>query len=476
MKKQPIIGRKQEQLTLKQCIETESAQFIALYGRRRVGKTYLIKRFFDDKFDFYMSGVYKLSMSEQLSIFSDQLKLYFNKDFQSPKTWFEAFNMLRDELKRLRKRTWIVFLDELPWMDTPKSNFIRALEAFWNMWGADQPKLKLIVCGSATSWMLNKLLGDKGGLHNRVTRRIHLHPFNLSETECFLKYIGINWDRLQILQCYMILGGTPFYLNMLNKNESLSQNIDRLFYGKQGELREEYDFLFRSLFKETVIYKKIVELLASKMKGMTRQEIVDKLGDYDSGKLSEKLENLRQCDFLSTYSAFGKKERDVMYQLSDLYVLFYLRFIKNYHGLNQRAWTEMKDQHKSTWYGYAYEQVAFHHVNQIKWALGIAGVASDIYSWQYYPKNREDKGAQIDMIIQRADHVTNICEIKYSIGKYELKADYLDYMIERKEFFVDKTKNADTIHFTIITTKGVKDNRYSGYINSTIVLDDLFRE
>lgn len=353
--KQSIVGRKKEQDILQRCYNSPKAEFIAVYGRRRIGKTYLVKQFFDEQFDFYTSGVYELNRGSQLERFASQLSLYSGLPLKRLDNWFKAFDALRDYLMTLKKDKIVVFIDELPWMDTPKSNFLRALESFWNMWAADQKNLKIVVCGSSTTWMINKLLGDKGGLHNRVTRRIRLRPFTLAETEQYLVSQHIEWEHLQIMQCYMVMGGTPYYLSMLNPEQSVQQNIDDLFFSEDAELKSEYDFLFRSLFRDSIGYKRVVEKLASKMKGMTRQEIVAGLHITDNGKLTEILDNLCNCDFIRRYSTYGKAERNMLYQLTDLYSLFYLHFVKGYQGENEHAWSEMKDQKRSNWYGYAFE-------------------------------------------------------------------------------------------------------------------------
>jgi len=471
-----IIGRKAEQQLLKDYINSPRAEMIAVYGRRRVGKTYLIRNFFNDKFDFYMTGMYKMGMRDQLQMFADRLSKYAGHPVKRPKNWFRAFEMLRDYLMHLPKRRWIVFIDELPWLDTPKSKFFSALEAFWNLWGSNQPQLKLIVCGSATSWMINKLLGDKGGLHNRVTHRLRLCPFTLAEVETYLKYNGINWDRMQVLQCYMVMGGVPYYLSQLNRRESLTQNIDRLFFGKMAELREEYAFLFRSLFQNSVLYQRVAELLAAKPQGLTRAEIIHALKLSSGGGVSEVLENLCRCDIAQKFATFGMTVRQTRYRLADNYVAFYLHFVKDNNSHNSRAWREMKDQKRSAWYGHAFELVCFAHIDQIKRALGIPGIESSVYGWSYRAKNEGEKGAQIDLLIERADRIINLCEMKYSIVPFELTGDYYQRMVERRELFRTVTHTTYTLQLTMVTTMGLKDGKYTGNIASQVDLDDLFTD
>ncbi|MGN1266212.1 MAG: ATP-binding protein, partial [Muribaculaceae bacterium] len=469
--KNTIIGRKHEQDILAKCVESNKAEFIAVYGRRRIGKTYLVKQFFTESFDFYVTGVYQVSRSEQLKIWQEQLKKYSGNKRARPKDWFDAFNQLREYLETLGKeRRIIIFIDELPWLDTPKSGFIRALELFWNSWAAEQKNLKLIVCGSATTWMTNKLLGDKGGLHNRVTRPIRLAPFTLKETEEYLRSNGIDWERRDILEAYMILGGTPYYLSLLRSELTLWQNIDEAFFSQDAALRTEYGFLFKSLFSNASLYRRIVEALATKLKGMTRTELVDLLKITDNGSLSEALDNLVKCDFLRRYQAFGKKGRDMLYQLSDMYTLFYLRFVKDYHGLNEHFWSNMDAARRNVWSGYAFEQVCILHVNQIRKALGISGIASDVCSWTYRDKNQS---AQIDLIIDRADKAIDLCEIKYSDHEYELKKDYAEWLRERKELFRRVTGTTKTLRLTMIASSGVKQNSYTSTLQGKLSLDDL---
>lgn len=470
--KKSIIGRKHEQEILQECLDSTKAEFIAVYGRRRIGKTYLVKQFFEEKFDFCATGVYNISRTEQLKRWKIQLQKHSGEKTVKPKDWFEAFDQLQKYLESLAdKKRIVIFIDELPWMDTPKSNFIRALEFFWNSWAADRKGLKLVVCGSATTWMTNKLIGDKGGLHNRVTRPIHLAPFTLAETKQYLECRCMDWSHNEIMETYMTLGGTPFYLYLLRPNLSLRQNVDALFFGNDAPLRTEYDILFRSLFNDAIAYRKIVELLSGKLKGLTRLEIMDGIKAIDNGNLSEILENLEKCDFIRHYQAFGKKQRDVIYQLTDMYTLFYLRFVKGYNGMNDHAWSNIPDKKRNTWQGYAFEQVCILHINQIKKALGISGIASDVCSWSTRGGN---KGAQIDLIINRTDNVIDLCEMKYSDSLYELTKNYIEWLKERRDLFKKETRTTKTLHLTMITSQGLANGKYTSQIQSQVTMDDLF--
>ena len=475
---QKIIGRKEEQELLRECYLSGKPEFVAVYGRRRIGKTFLVKQFFKEKFDFYFTGAYQANKRDQLFNFKMTLEAYSGKQRKTPQTWLEAFFQLQDYLSSLGNKRKVVFIDELPWFDTPRSNFICAIELFWNQWASDQ-NLMLVVCGSATSWMVNKLLGDKGGLHNRVTRSIYLAPFTLGETEDFLNNNHIVFNRHQIIECYMMLGGTPYYLNMLQPKLSLAQNINKLFFEENGELKREFDFLFRSLFKDSKNYRKVVELLSKKAKGMTRQQIIQEGKMADNGKLTEILDDLCNCDFIRRFSPINKKQRDFIYQLTDLFSLFHLHYIKGSTGMDDTFWTDTIDSpsHRA-WCGYAFEQVCLHHIKQIKRALGIEGIQANVCAWSQPAGTDADgkktEGAQIDLVIDRRDQTINLCEMKFSMSPFEITPSYLEHIIHRRELFRQATGTKKALHLTFITTYGLAKNAQYGMIQSEVTMDDLF--
>ncbi len=466
-----IIGREAEQEILRQRIESDAPELIAIYGRRRIGKTFLVRQYFNDKFSFYCTGIYQGTKKEQLGAFNRQLEHYSGRKWEVAKEWFDAFAQLREYLESVSgNKPIVVFLDELPWMDTHRSRFIKAFEYFWNSWGATNKRLKLIVCGSATTWMRENMLSDKGGLYNRTTRSLYLAPFTLHETEQYLLSRGIRWNRYQIAECYMILGGTPLYLQMLERGLSLTQNIDSLFFAQNAPLTREYDFLFRSLFNEAVVHRQIIETLASKAVGMTRLELIAAARIEDSGLLTKALRNLTDCDFIRQYTAFGKSERGTVYQLTDLFSLFHLRYVKGYRGQDENHWQNMIDSpSRRAWSGYSFEQLCLHHIRQIKQKLGITGVQSDVCAWK-------GEGCQIDLLIDRRDQTINLCEMKFSQGEFEITKQYDEHLRNRAESFRSATKTRKALHQTFVTTYGVKQNMYSGNVQSEVRLDDLFVE
>jgi hypothetical protein len=385
----------------------------------------------------------------------------------------EAFIHLSKQLERSRKKSKkVIFIDELPWLDTHKSNFLSALEWFWNTWAIDK-NILLIVCGSATSWMINKIVNNKGGLHNRLTQRIHLLPFTLIETTDFLKYRQIKLSPYQITQLYMAMGGIPHYLNEIKPGESAMQAIDRICFQKDGLLVNEFDNLYRALFKYAEIHLKIVFTLAKKLKGLSRKELIEISKLSDGGAVSEVLEELTWCNFITVTNSFGKTKKDSVYRLTDEFSLFYLKFM---HKKNNVNWLQLSNttQWKS-WSGYAFENICFKHLQQIKKSLGISGVFCEFYAFQARG-NKNNTGTQIDLIIDRNDGIINLCEIKFYDKKFSFNKATTQVIQNKIEVFIRETKTRKTIFPTLITSFGTDKNEYTtGFIQQEISLENLLR-
>jgi AAA+ ATPase superfamily predicted ATPase len=469
-----IIGRNNEQRALKQYVESDRPEFVAVYGRRRVGKTFLIKEYFNNSFSFYISGLANATKEEQLENFNTALTFYGKMPYQRAGNWMEAFRQLIHLLEYNRKKgKQIVFIDELPWFDTPRSGFITGLEYFWNSWASSRPDILLIVCGSATSWMINKLLKNHGGLHNRVTRRMAIEPFNLAECEAFFRHKKIVLNRKSIIESYMIFGGIPFYLNMFQKEWSLAQNVDRLCFVKNSTLQNEFSILYSSLFKYSENHELVVKSLAKKKMGMTREEIIQET-KLQGGGLTTVLEELEQCNFIHSYSAYEKRTKERLYQLIDFYSLFYLNFIKKTKQNNEHFWTNLIDNAKHrAWSGYAFEQVCMQHATQIRQKLGISGVITYSAAWR---SKKSEPAAQIDLLIDRNDGIINLCEMKYADNEFVIDKKQDEKLRNKRSAFAGETKTRKAVHITMITTYGVKRNEYWSNIQSEITMNDLFNE
>ena len=442
-----LIGRKQEQRELRELYGSGRAEFVAIYGRRRVGKTFLIDETLGDKITFRHAGLSPIDdhgkrnlMKEQLKHFHHSLLMQGMKKSKCPTSWLEAFFMLEMHLQSIDDgKRQVVFLDELPWMDTPRSGFVTALEGFWNGWACHRHNMMLVVCGSATSWILDNLINNHGGLYGRLTYESKLSPFTLKECETFFKSRHVRMSRYDIVQNYMMLGGIPYYLNYLQKGLSLAQNIDRLFFASNAKLKEEYDRLFSAVFSNPDEMKRIVQFLSTKRSGYTRQEILTKTGIDDSGSASKMLKALLASDFIQKYVPFGKGKRQEVYKLADPFCLFYLRW------------------------------------GQVKVALGIAGVSSVQSSWAVKGDDEKD-GTQIDLLINRKDNVVNMCEMKFYGEEFKVTKEYERKLVHRQTLLSEMISRRAVIHPVLITTYGLTYNEYSGSFLHTVVMDDLFVE
>lgn len=471
-----FIGRKEEIRQLQAYYESGKPEFIAVYGRRRVGKTFLIDEFFQYTYAFSTSGVLEGTHTEQMTAFTQALRK-IGYQGNMPKSWLEAFFSLSELLEKTLQedRRCVIFIDELPCFDTPRTGFIQAFGHFWNTWAQKHPQVFLIVCGSATTWMVKNIIDSHGGLHNRITHEIHLHPFTLNETEAMLQSMQMNWDRLSILQIYMVMGGVPYYLSLLHKGESVAQAIDRLYFSPNANLQSEYRRLFASLFKEPEPYLEIMRILSTSKKGITREEIVKAFGKNDNGHISEYLQNLMKCDFIRYYFVKTKKilKTNGLYQLNDFFTIFHNTFLTRPIN-DEHYWSHnLQTPLMNTWLGLAFERVCMAHIPQIKKSLGIDRIGTEYYSWR---SKTSENGAQIDLLIERADRVINLCEIKYSTTPYAIdKTEDMKLRIRQSDF-VTETGTKYAIFPTLISTYGIRQNIYSGNIQAEVTLDDLFQE
>ena len=469
-----IIGRKGEKAELDKIFHSAKAEFLAVCGRRRVGKTFLIKEYFEKELVFSVSGLAKANTKKQIKNFYSTLKLYDSSFTEKPNDWLDAFNLLIKYLTSLPQERKVILLDELPWMDTPKSGFISALEHFWNGWASSRRDIVLIVCGSATSWMMDNLINNHGGLHNRLTRQMFLEPFTLNETEQMLESLGFNLSRYEIAEYYMILGGIPYYMTLLNPEESVSQNIDRLIFKRNGELKNEFDNLYAALFRNSESYIKVASILNSKRSGLTRNEIKEEAKLPSGGTLTKILKNMESCGFIRKFNCISLGKTQTLYQLVDFFSLFYFRFMQHETSNKTNYWSAIQGTQKFyAWAGLAFENVALYHISQIKHTLGISGIDSEEYTWR--KDSNESEGAQIDLLIDRKDNTINLCEMKFCESIYELKAD--EEMKLRNRISALRSslkKKTKSIQLTMITSFGVAKGKHSGIVQSQVTLDDLF--
>jgi uncharacterized protein len=477
MNRNVLIGRIEEKKILTNALQSAKAELIAVIGRRRVGKTFLVKTVYGDKIDFEIVGIQHATRQEQLRNFMIQISKYSEGSFPmtEPKDWLEAFYLLSKFLESKQKQDKIIiFLDELPWLATRKSGFLKGLSWFWNSWATDQ-EIIVVICGSAASWMIKNVVHHKGGLHNRITKRIYLKPFDLAETEHFLKARNMHFDRYQILHLYMAMGGIPHYLDEIEPGKSAAQNIDAICFSENGVLWDEFPKLFASLFENSEAHIKVVRTLADKQRGLPRAEIVQISRLPEGGGASTVIEELLHSGFISAYQPFGKKKKDILYRLTDEFSLFYLQFMENNRQSGAGVWQQLSQtQPYITWAGYAFENLCLKHLSQIKKALGISGVFSTASSFLKKGTDAE-MGIQFDLLIDRNDHVINICEIKFYAAEVTIdKATAMEYR-NKIAAFKESTRTRKQVFLTMITTFGLKPTPHSlGLVDAELTMDALF--
>ncbi|MCW3119720.1 MAG: ATPase [Chitinophagaceae bacterium] len=475
-----IIGRKEEMQLLQDALKSKKAGLIAVYGRRRVGKTFLIHRFFMNHLAFELTGMYGGSLKEQLQQFSISLQKATGSalSLKSPDNWVEAFHALEQWLAgQSKKKKSVIFLDEFPWLDGRKSGFLSAFEHFWNSWASWQSNILVVICGSAASWMIRNIVNNKGGLHNRITQKIRLLPFTLAETETYLKSQDSHLDRYQILQIYMAFGGIPPYLNNVKKGNSAMQVIEKTCFSKDGLLHGEFNNLYGSLFDIADNHIKAVKALAATSKGLTRQEIIDACDLSSGGRTTLMLEELEESGFIKSVLPYDKTTKDAIYRLIDEFSIFYLKFMDRIRSSDKDTWIKLSaGASYKIWSGMAFEAVCLKHIAQIKNGLGIGGIETEESAWRYMPgKGQHEKGAQIDLLIDRKDRCINICEMKFYTGEYSIDKSYAEDLQKKLNVFTEKTKTRKTLFLTMITTYGIRENSWAAsLVQKSLTMGMLF--
>lgn len=468
-----LVGRLSQQRRLREALESGRPELVAVYGRRRVGKTYLVRSFFQRQICFELTGSRNTPLRGQLQSFAHVMEQATGYRHARPESWQHAFQELVRYLEPVAAEGGrrVLFFDELPWLAGRNSGFLQAFEYFWNSWASRQKWLIVVVCGSAASWMIAKVLRHRGGLHNRVTRRIVLHPFTLSETEELLKLQGVRWERPQVVELYMATGGIPFYLSLVERGKSAAQTIEDLIFAEDAPLRDEFDELYAALFEHHERHLTVVRALAKKQQGLTRGAILELTRMPSGGNITTILEELGTSGFIRRVVPFGRTERDALYRLMDEFTLFHLRWARK-----GGPWTTIRGAPSwRTWSGYAFENLCLRHVHQIQAALGIAGVQVQISAWRHQPRSANEVGAQIDLIIDRRDDVIHLCEMKFSDAPFAITKKYADELRAKEEVFREVTSTRKSLFLTFVTKSGLRENQYSlELVDAHVSLESLF--
>jgi AAA+ ATPase superfamily predicted ATPase len=483
MSKESIVARRREVAILDKLCKSKEAEFVAVYGRRRVGKTHLIREYFSDKSIYFeLTGIKDAKLAVQLKNFAEKLgKVFYNElPIDRPRSWLEAFSLLTKAIRNIPKSKKVVlFLDELPWLASRRSGITQALDYFWNTEWSLCTNLVVVVCGSAASWMLDNVINAKGGLHNRLTKVILLEPFDLKQTKEFLKYRKIALTQQQVLDLYMVMGGIPHYLKQVERGRSILQNIDRLCFSREGILYSEFERLFRSLFEKADTHLQIVREIAKRRYGISRANLLKALQIKSGGTLSKRIEELEAAGFVKSIVPYRNKKRDLYYRLVDEYAQFYLQWIEPIARRGEEAsgyWEKMaKSPAKSSWAGLAFEAVCVKHIEQIRHSIGLRNIAHTIGWWSYQPRDRHEQGAQVDLLFDREDGVISLCEIKYSDKPFAIDKPYAKILAGKLQTFDQQIQTKKALSFIMISTHGVKENIwYEDLVDGQVTLDHLF--
>jgi uncharacterized protein len=466
-----IVGRLIEKEQLATLESNNSSDFLVVYGRRRIGKTFLLRTYYNDRFALYVTGLKNGSTKHQINNFYDELLLKFKlkKNEARATNWMGAFKHLIQYLEKNKATKKIIFFDELPWIATAKSDFLMALEHFWNHWASRRKDILLIACGSAASWIIKNILQNKGGLHNRVTQRIKLEAFTAIEAELFLKKKGFKLSKYELVKLYMILGGVPFYLSLLNPAKTVAANIDALAFKASGALHYEYNELYASLFKAPDKHYKIIETLASKNDGLGRDKLIELSKLANGGTISKVLLELEECGFIHKYIPLNKTTRDAVYKIADFFTLFHLKFIAHFSKFDTQFWALNTNTPRiNNWAGMSFELFCYNHTAAIKRALKIEGLHSSTSVWR-------NSTAQVDLVLKRADGIVNLFEIKFSTAAYSIKKDLYNKLIYKAGELQQILKPSETVHTIIIAANGLVRNKYAdSTIQGVITLNELF--
>ena len=473
-----IIGRVQEKKLLTQALTSEVSEFVAVTGRRRVGKTYLIDQLYTGHYCFTLTGVQNGNLAIQLALFSAQLAKYDGTGNQQQFiNWLEAFQALEVYAESLPKDAkQVIFLDELPWIATPRSEFLTFLGHFWNSYLSKHTHFVLVICGSATSWIVEKVLANAGGLHNRVTCRIHLYPFTLGEANAFLTAKKIHLSPDDLARTYMMLGGIPFYLNQLQRGDSVATGIERICFSPAGQLRREYENLYRALFRGGDKHIAVVNALAAKPEGLNRKEILAAVPNLSVGTYAKVIDELEVSDFIRRDVPYRRRKRGTLYRLIDEYSIFYHRFIKPMRQHTPGIWVQQAStQTYRIWSGHAFEVLCHKHIPAIKAALGITSVFTEAYRLRLAQADGQP-GTQIDLLLDRADNVVNLCEIKFHRTGIRVDRVLEQNLTHKRERLLQLLPNTKRVIVTAITNHPLLDRWEESVVDVNVTLEEMLNE
>ncbi len=472
-----LVARSAETDELKRCERSGKSELVCVYGRRRVGKTYLVEQTFSGSFAFRATGVEGGNMRQQLKSFNQRLQEHGDPQRTIPKNWFEAFSRLdivlsREDAARSPYGKKVVFLDEFPWFATARSEFLMAFGEFWNRRGTAGDDIMVVICGSATSWIVGNVLENTGSLYNRVTSQVYLEPFCLGDAERFFVDRGFGWTRSQIAESHMVFGGLPYFLELLDPNESLRANIERLCFAPHALLAHESSKLLEATLKKSPAYDRLLSYLAKHRCGVEKQACFEQTG-LAKGTFARAVDDLLKCGYIREFKVPTKRGKPLFLQLVDPFLLFHYRFLSKKSGDRVGSWSDcIQDEARyKSWRGCSFEILCVLHEAQIKRALGISGVRTRCYPWT---SDQGAGGAQIDLVIERDDGIINICEMRCTDRPFSMDAATEASLLNKVDVFKRETGAKNPVKIVVVSASGIAGVAHTEYISRTITLDDLF--
>lgn len=471
-----MVGRVQERRCLDRCDGSDKSELVCVYGRRRVGKTFLVEQTLGPFFAFHVVGSKDAATSSQLREFGLELTDRGDPNPNPPADWREAFNRLykvitAPDAPRSPHGKAVVFIDEFPWFAKQRSDFLSAFSTFWNRRSTTGQKLLVVICGSATSWVIEHVLESAGDMAARVTESIFLKPFALAETKEYFDSRGFGWDERSLIETQMVFGGLPYFFSLMSPHQSLAQSIDRLCLRPRAQLRDETMILLESTMRRSRLYVELFALLAQHRYGVPKAEAMRLLGHSTNQFIKATAEAVK-CGYVHEYKNLSKPQNPKYLMLVDPFILFHYRLIEPAHGDSPRSWADfVADQERYTaWRGNAFEIVCLQHVRQLKSALGIGGVLTKEYPWA---SARKAGGAQVDLVIERADRIVNLCEMKFTDAPYELTSAVEQELVRKREVFREETGTRLALKTVLVSAQGTA-GYHDSQIAQIITADDLF--
>jgi hypothetical protein len=466
-----FVGRKNELRMLNDAYRSGKDELVVLYGRRRIGKSSLVKRFAEKKKAYYeFEALEGETTPGQINHFLQQLKKQIDDpilDSVRFANWEQVFTYLTEKvINRKSKVKKILFLDELPWMAAGRIRLVSLLKYYWdNHWKSKH--VMLILCGSVASFMVKKVL-HSNALYGRTTIEILLKGFSPEEAA---RLLSKKRSREETLNYQLVFGGVPKYLEQINTSQSFNKNMNTLCFSPHGIMLKEVERIFYSQFREPRTYLKIINLLKNGIFSLS--EISSKTKIPSGGGLKQYLKNLERAEMIRSYIPFDRSGNSKFkkYTLADEFLVFFfkymgpnLRVIKE--SSSRRLFETLTQNSFDSWLGFAFERFCLKHAGLLALVMDFAD--DILLASPYFKKN--DERFQIDLLYQRADRVITVCEIKHQ--NIKIGTNIIPEM--QRKCALLKVPRGYALEKALISLYGPDNSlKDTGYFHHFVTLDDI---